>query len=129
MLSGKVDSTSRSELQSNIAAAALASLDAQNAAAAAAAAPSNSRLTIKVAELANVHSKLNTTAKRAEIILASFPDPLTLCVTDAAHIFSDSINTDLGNDEKGRYCIQLQILFLIRHFLASRGTMLLVYGP
>jgi hypothetical protein len=129
MLSGKLDTTSKSELQGKINAAALASLDAQDAVMAAAANPSDSQLARKAAELAKESTKLDAAAQRAAAILANLPNPRTLCVTNAAHIFSESTNTDLGSDRKVSCSVGLQIVFLIRHFLFSRRTMLLVYGP
>ncbi|KIM79419.1 hypothetical protein PILCRDRAFT_823348 [Piloderma croceum F 1598] len=103
MLSGKVDSASVLELRSTINAATVASLDAHDAAMAAAASPSDSKLAEKAADLAKESTALDAVAERADTILANLPNPPTLCVTNAAHIFSESTNTDLGNDTKKDY--------------------------
>ena len=102
MLSGKLDTTARSDLQSQIDRAALVSLDARDAAVDAAAAPLNSQLEQEAAELAEKCTKLSAAAQRATAILATFPNTPTLCVIKAAHIFPESTNTDLGNDKKVR---------------------------
>src|SRR5882672_6947839 len=100
MLSGKLDTTSKSALEGQINTAALASLDARDAAVDAAAAPLNSQLQQNAAELAEECTKLSAAAQRATAILATFPNTPTLCVTNAAHIFPESTNKDLGDDQK-----------------------------
>lgn len=78
MLSGKLDTSSKSVLEEKISAADLASLDAQDAAVAAAAAPSDSQLAQKATELAKECRRLDVAAQRAATILANFPNPRTL---------------------------------------------------
>lgn len=102
MLSGKLDATSKFVLQGQINTAALTSLDAHDAAVNATAAPLNSQLQQKAAELAKECTKLSAAAHSAAAILATFPNTPTLCVTNAAHIFPESTNTDLGNDKEVR---------------------------
>jgi hypothetical protein len=116
MLSGKLDTTSKLELQRKVNAAVIASLDAQDAAKAAAAAPSDSQLAQKAAELAKEFTAVSDTARRASAILANFPTPRKLCETNAAHIFPEStINTDLSNEQNVRRSMEPQIVCLIRH--------------
>jgi hypothetical protein len=117
MLSGKVDSTAVFEPRSTINAATAASLDAYDAAMVAAASPSDSELAKKAAELAKESTALNAAAQRANNILANLPNPPTLCLTNAAHIFSESTNTDLDNDTKVRYSVKLCVILLIRIFI------------
>ena len=100
MLSGKLDATIKGQLQDKIQAATIASRAADHAAAAAAAHPAMSELAENAARYAKEARKLNVTARHATTTLASFPNAPTMCVTNAAHIFSEANNTDLGNDKK-----------------------------
>jgi len=109
------------ELRSTISAATVASLDAHDAAMAAAASPLDSKLAKKAAELAKESTALDAVAERANTVLANLPNPPTLCVTNAAHIFSESTNTDLGNDTKVRYSVKLCVTLLIHHFWFIEG--------
>jgi hypothetical protein len=98
VLSGKLDATVFSEHKRRIDKATFTSTRAHNAAVAAAGAPSDSELAKKAAALDKVLIKLNTAAQRSAAFLHGFPDqPI---VTNAAHIFPESTNTDLGNQRK-----------------------------
>lgn len=103
MLSGKLDATTQLELLGKIEAAALAATEARDAAADSTAAPSDSGLANRAATLAKQSAKLDTAAQQAGTFLASFQDPTV--VTNAAHIFSESTDADVGKDAKvRRFC-------------------------
>ena len=114
MLCGKLDSGTWSELGNRISAAALVSADVRDAQRAAAAAPSDSQLAQKAAELAKKFTKFDATAQRASTFLANFPD--RPAVTNAAYIFPESTNTNLGNDKEVGCSGELQVICPIRHF-------------
>jgi hypothetical protein len=103
MLSGKLDLAVEDKICNKINEAAAASLDADEAAMAAAASPSDSKLAKKAADLAKRSTALKEGANHANAILATLPNPPALCPTNAAHIFSESTNTNLDNDAKVRY--------------------------
>ena len=128
MLSGKIDSASVVGLESAINAAAVASHEALDAGNAAAASPGDTTLTKNAAELAKKSATLDARAQRANIILSSLPNDSMLFITNAAHIFSESTNTDLGNDAKVRYSLKLRVIFLTHYYWFNGGTMLLAFG-
>jgi len=78
------------------------------------AAPSDSQLAQKAAELAKKFTKFDATAQRASTFLANFPD--RPAVTNAAYIFPESTNTNLGNDKEVGCSGELQVICPIRHF-------------
>ena len=127
MLSGRLDANTQLELLGNIDAAALAATEARDAAADSTAAPSDSGLAKRAATLAKKSAKLDAISTQAATFLASFQDPMV--VTNAAHIFSETTNADVGKDAKVRCFGELYIVFLMPCFMSSRGTMLLVCGP
>lgn len=107
VLSGKVDVTIWSE-HKEIENAAFTFTRGRNAAAAA---PSDSELANKAAKLDKELTKLNTAAQRSATFLQSFPDQPT--VTDAAHIFPEPTNKDLGIVRGFRLYFLSLILFYI----------------
>jgi hypothetical protein len=115
MLSSKLDSGIWTELEDRIRAAALISADARDVQRAAAAAPSDSQLAQKAAELTKKFTKVDAAAQRASTILANFSGRPV--VTNAAHIFPESTNTNLDNDTNVECSEEVQIVFLIPHFL------------
>jgi hypothetical protein len=100
VLSGKLDATIFSDHKKRIDRAAIASTRARNAATAVAAAPSDSELANKAATFDKELCEFNTAAQCSAAFLYGFPDPPI--VTDAAHIFPESTNKDLGNHKKVR---------------------------
>ena len=135
MLSGKLDATIKGQLQRKIQAATIASRAADHAAAAAADNPATSELAENAARLAKEARKLNLTAQNATNTLASFPNAPTMCVTNAAHIFSEANNTDLGNDKKVPlmfftvlHCISHPPLIFQMEYASSMWAMMKQFG-
>jgi hypothetical protein len=131
MLSGKVDNSTMAEIEDKSREPLYASADA-DATAAAAADPSNPLLAQEAAESAKIHANIVKIAKRAKIMKASLPDPPRLCVTNAAHIFSESTNTDL-DDEKNILCIvgsysDMQSFVFERDYASSISTVMERFG-
>jgi hypothetical protein len=112
MLSGKVDTIYKIAFKKQIATADIAFHDASDAANKAAAAPSNFQLQQEADQLAREYNELNSTAQCAAATLAKFPNT-SLCITNTAHIFPESADTDLGNDKNVRCSALVQIVFLI----------------
>lgn len=111
MLSGKLDASIEVELLDKVDAAALAASEAHDAAVDSANAPSDSELAKRAATLAKESDKSNASAQQATRFLANFPDPTA--VTNAAHIFPESTNAEIGNDTKVRHFWELCVVFLM----------------
>jgi hypothetical protein len=100
MLSGKLDVTFRMRLLQQINEIKMATKSAHDAEEAAAAAPLDSSLAKKAAKLAQNLFTVRTAAQRATSILADSPGPSV--PTNAAHIFSESTNSNLSDEDKVR---------------------------
>jgi hypothetical protein len=128
MLSGKLDATVHSDLLRKIDEANDASYAASYAETAAAANPASCELAEKAAKLSKEAAKLNATAQRAKTTLAGFPNAPMMCVTNAAHIFSEANNTDLGNDNKVPLRVFTALVCILKCHLSCSWNMLLVCG-
>jgi len=114
MLSGRSDINTQLEFLDSIDEADLAAAEAQDAAADSRSAPLDLALSKRATTLAKRSARLHATAQRATMFLASVQYPTI--VTNAAHIFPESMNAGISGDEKVRHCVELYIAFLMPRF-------------